>query len=204
MGAIAIQTGSAYPEIMWTPDDAVTDCGQHTIILSDSATDGAVDLCYGGPFPTNKSRLLFYDRSGGEGEFYATDGDGGMSQIGLPNTDWRTTWSSIVPGYFGGSGPYTSMLFYNPVSGQGEFWVTNGEGSVEQIGATNTDWRTTWSLIVPGYFGGGHGFTDLLFYDPVSGQGEFWATDGHGNVHQIGATNTGWRPTWSLIIPGFF
>ncbi len=48
------------------------------------------------------------------------------------------------------------------------------------------------------------GLTDLVFYDRSSGQGEFYATDGQGGLAMIGATDTGWRTSWSLIVPGTF
>jgi len=34
-------------------------------------------------------------------------------------------------------------------------------------------------------------------YDPSSGQGEFYATGGNGGLAMIGATDTGWRTSWS-------
>src|SRR5215217_3909863 len=65
------------------------------------------------------------------------------------------------------------LMFYEPPTGQGEFWSTNGQGGIALLGETHTDWRTTWRLIVPGYFQKGSG-TDLLFYDRDAGEGEFW------------------------------
>jgi hypothetical protein len=57
-------------------------------------------------------------------------------------------------------------------------------------------------MIVPGEFNG-DGFTDLLFYDPAAGQGEFYSTDGGGNLALLKA-NSGWRRTWSVIVAGNF
>jgi len=34
------------PTIIWTAVDQVADCGQHTVVVSNSATDGEVDICY--------------------------------------------------------------------------------------------------------------------------------------------------------------
>jgi len=69
--------------------------------------------------------------------------------------------------------------------------LSNAEGNISRIGVPNTDWLKTWSLIIPGKFSNGR-FTDLLFYDRAAGIGEFWSTDGEGNVSRIG-TNTDWR-----------
>jgi hypothetical protein len=46
MKAIDIQTGSVHPVISWTAEDVVTDCGQGTVVVSNSSTSGEVDLKY--------------------------------------------------------------------------------------------------------------------------------------------------------------
>jgi hypothetical protein len=54
MSAIGIQAGATTPVLTWTVNDAVTDCGQHTLVFSHEAGGGGeVDLWYGaGPFWT--------------------------------------------------------------------------------------------------------------------------------------------------------
>lgn len=44
---ISIQTGGIRPSLAWTPVNAVTDCGQKCIVVSNSATNGEVDIYYG-------------------------------------------------------------------------------------------------------------------------------------------------------------
>jgi hypothetical protein len=46
MTAIDIQTGGVRPTITWTIKNRITDCGQTTTIISDSSTNGQVNLCY--------------------------------------------------------------------------------------------------------------------------------------------------------------
>ncbi|HEX2211276.1 MAG TPA: hypothetical protein VHG93_26565 [Longimicrobium sp.] len=46
MGQIEIQTGSTVPPLSWAPVNAVTDCGQHAVVVSNSPTAGQVDLYY--------------------------------------------------------------------------------------------------------------------------------------------------------------
>lgn len=46
MTEINIQTGTSVPDLVWTPTNAVTECGQHTVVVSDSPAGGEVDLCY--------------------------------------------------------------------------------------------------------------------------------------------------------------
>jgi hypothetical protein len=62
-------------------------------------------------------------------------------------------------------------------------------------------WRDSWKLIIPGNFGGNI-WPDLLFYDRAAGQGEFYTTDGQGNLTPLRQYN--WRTTWDMIIPGNF
>ena len=102
-----------------------------------------------------------------------------------------------LDGAFGES----DLLFYDPTTGQGEFYSTDGAGNADLL-KNYRNWRTTWSMIVPGDFNG-DGFTDLLFYDPAAGQGEFYSTDGGGNLALLKASD-GWRRTWSIIEPGNF
>jgi hypothetical protein len=55
---------------------------------------------------------------------------------------------------------------------------------------------------VPGQFAGNEA-DDLLFYDPVTGEGVFYCNDGRGEIKQV-RRHSGWRKSWSLIIPGNF
>ncbi len=66
----------------------------------------------------------------------------------------------------------------------------------------HTGWRKTWKEIVPGTFGG-NTYTDLLFYDATVGEGEFYTTDGNGNISLL-KKYTGWRQSWQSILPGTF
>ena len=63
---------------------------------------------------------------------------------------------------------------------EGEFYKTDGKGNIQFL-KKHTGWRGSWSIIVPGNFGGNK-FTGLLFYDPMVGEGEFYKTDGKGNI----------------------
>ena len=48
MRDISISTGATHPAMTWGVNNAVTDCGQHTVIESSSSTAGIVDLNYYG------------------------------------------------------------------------------------------------------------------------------------------------------------
>lgn len=143
--------------------------------------------------------LLFYDASAGVGEVYKTGNLGQINRLAAYN-HWRNTWSIILPGKFSSS-QYVDLMFYDPSAGHGEFYHTNGRGEIGPMFASYDKWRTTWSIIVPGKFSDS-GYTDLLFYDPTSGTGEFYST-GNGLGPRF-ASYTTWRTTWSLIVPGHF
>ena len=158
---------------------------------------------FGGPVPGTRppgfTDLLFYEPSTGTGEFYTTD-DRARIRLLATHTNWRSSWTQIIPGNFGGSG-FTDLLFYDAAGNTGEFYTTDGQGGISQL-ATHTNWRSSWTQIIPGNFGGS-GFTDLLFYDAAGNTGEFYTTDGQGGISQL-ATHTNWRSSWTQIIPGNF
>jgi hypothetical protein len=97
--------------------------------------------------------LLFYDRSTGQGEFYTTDGQGGISGLGQPHTNWRSSWTQIIPGRFrDGTFGLTHLLFYDAGAGTGEFYTTDGQGGISGLGQPHSNWRSSWARIIPGRF----------------------------------------------------
>lgn len=145
----------------------------------------------------------------GEGVFYATDGRGAIARWS-PMHQWRDSWSLIIPGNFDDN-EGTDLLFYDRAAGHGEFYTVDSNGAISQLGTTHTGWRNTWDIIVPDEEwdlqtedGTGYSHTALLFYDRAAGHGEFYVTDHDANIFQVGATHTGWRRSWDIIIPGRF
>jgi hypothetical protein len=137
----------------------------------------------------------------GTGEIYATDGRAGLTFL-KRFTNWRHTWTQIVPGNFSaGELYYTDLLFYDRMAGEGVFYATDGSGGLRLI-KEYSNWRRTWARIVPGQFGGTD-YTDLVFYDSSVGQGEIYTTDGSGNLSRL-RTYDNWRRTWDDIIPGVY
>jgi hypothetical protein len=96
---------------------------------------------------------------------------------------------------------FRDLLFYDPRARTGELYTSDTDGEIAHL-STDTGWRDSWSLILPGSFSGGH-FDDLLFYDSAAGTGEFYTSDGHGGIHLLGSEN-GWRSSWDTIIPARF
>jgi hypothetical protein len=148
--------------------------------------------------PSVDKGLLFYDAAVGQGEFY-TVSNGGIRRTRLHN-GWRSSWTQIVPGNFGGSSR-SDLLFYDPTTSTGEFYTTDEDGKISLL-RQYTNWRSSWTQIIPGNFGG-NGFTDLLFYEGATGTAEFYTTDGAGNISLI-KQYTNFRTSWNRIIPGNF
>jgi hypothetical protein len=144
--------------------------------------------------------LLFYEKADGYAELYSVDAKANLA-IQTIHTDWRNTWSLIVPGRYTAkpAGSRADLLFYTP--GHGEFYQTGLIGDMHQF-SVHDNWRASWSIIVPGSFTT-PGAMDLLFYEPSDGVGEFDHTDGNGNL-TIVKDVPGWRTGWKIIIPGHF
>jgi hypothetical protein len=130
------------------------------------------------------------------GEFYYID-EAGIS-LAKRHTGWRSSWSQIVAGNFGGDG-VTDLLFYDAAAGVGQFYAV--DASMLTPMHTNTGWRNTWKIIVPGNFGG-NSFTDLLFYDAGGTTGEFYSVN-QGVISLLNSF-TDWRASWNAILTGDF
>jgi phospholipase C len=100
-----------------------------------------------GDFPS----LLFYDAAAGIGEFWATDGLGGMRLL-KQHTGWRRSWEKIVLGGFGGS-TRMGLLFYERGTGVVEIYNVDNGGNIFGL-RQFTGWRTDWTHTVSGEFGG--------------------------------------------------
>ena len=217
-----------------------------------------------GPYDnTNFSGILLYERTTGESRFYMPNFNGRTFTLGFrtDHSGWRTNWTQIIGGHFGGvaSEPATpgrsALLRRRDGNGRvlsnsgsleernsahraalaphahrlarimdadragtvrrrrhhrsallrggdryGRLLYRGQSGTVREL-AVHSGWRTSWSQIVPGNFGG-NSRTDLLFYDPGAHTGEFYATD-QGQLQRL-ATHTDWRGSWNVIVPGDF
>ena len=150
-------------------------------------------------FEGSPALLLFYDASAGTGEFHTVN-NGAISLLNSI-TGWRTSWTHIVRGSFGGSGATDDLLFYDAASGTGEFYTVNN-GTISLL-RSNAGWRSSWKFIIPGKFvGTGIDSTDLFFYDATSGTGEFYTVSG-GQLSLM-QSKSDYRVSWTHIVPGIF
>ena len=150
------------------------------------------------------SDLLFYDAQTGDASFYLSDGSGGIQSIKEIIGGWKTFWTHIIPGNFGG-GKLTDLLFYDGARGSAVFYVNSGNAQMKPVQAIGPGgWNTGISHIIPGNFGGGE-LTDLLFYNPLKGSAAFYVNDGNAQMRAIRLVDPGkWRTSWTHIIPGNF
>jgi hypothetical protein len=79
--------------------------------------------------------LLFYDRAGGTGEFYTTDGHGRLAALLATHTDWRSSWTVILAGCFTRNDS-PDLLFYDASAGLVEIYTTDVNGGISLAGRT--------------------------------------------------------------------
>ncbi|MGB9180125.1 MAG: hypothetical protein WCB68_12835 [Pyrinomonadaceae bacterium] len=127
------------------------------------------------------------------------------------------TWTHVIKGSFADpqfdTRAATDLFCYDRNAGIGAFFATVKNGKLDdgtlvqdgphQVGANHTFSRR-WTHIVNGPFAPPFpGGVQLLFYDATSGVGEFYATDGLGNL-TLKKHHSGWRTSWTLILAGHF
>lgn len=148
--------------------------------------------------------LGFYapeDGVGGSGhmEFFSIDESGNFS-VPLVFDNLRSTWGAIVP--LGGS----NLLFYDSNGGDNGA----GMGEVDIMASpvrSNTDWRSSWSIIREVPFWGDQ-WPLLLFYAPHDGTGGsgYIEFDGFAPDQSItsvtGGTYDLLRSSWTKIVAG--
>lgn len=175
------------------PLPSLTPCGP--LLTSWRRTLQIIPGRFGGTGST--SDLLLYNSARGEVQFCSTDGRGGIQPIGGLSTGWRRTWQ-IIPGLFGGSSGRTDLFLYDPTRGEGQFYASIGQGGIQPIGTLSTGWRKG-ARIIPGKFRDASTRTDLLVYEPASGDAHFYTTDGLGGTGSLGIQHSGWRRTWQIF-----
>ena len=109
--------------------------------------------------------------------------------LGYPDTI-ISTWHSMIK----------HPLILEPLPAMIMFYAPEDQ---PQIPADGLPAKKTYDLIVPGKFSDSP-FTDLLFYDRESGTGEFYTTDGKGNISILQGYAGKWQKSWDMIIPGNF
>ena len=145
------------------------------------------------PVPNRPDGLLFYDRAGGTGEIYTSDGHGHLSLL-ASHTDWRTSWTTILVGCFTRS-EFPDLLFYDAAAGLVEIYNTDVSGNLSLVQATpNLSHDLTLGQTCN--ITGGE-FMDVLFYRPTAGQVQLFRTDGGGGLTLLSTQAVG--SSWTQI-----
>jgi hypothetical protein len=141
------------------------------------------------------SSLFFYSQSDGVGEFYETDGAGGIAFLQahiMPNS-----WSHIIPGIFCKPGISSGLFLYDQQARFGTFYDTQGQGSLVPLSEYNDD-HHAWTHIVAGHLTNSK-FADLLFYDQAEGFGALYSANGSGGMTLV-REYADWRESWTHIL----
>jgi hypothetical protein len=149
-----------------------------------------------GKFSTSPySGLLFYSQSQGYGEFYETNGFGGIAFL-QSHSGWRTSWTHIVPGVFH-STEFTGLLFYDQQAGFAAIYDTDGKGGITEVHQF-TGWRTSWTHITTVRIPNSD-FSGVVLYDQAAGHLEIHRCDGNGGLKLI-IEKDGWGTGWTQVV----
>jgi hypothetical protein len=148
--------------------------------------DPSVDLCICAPNPPREG-LLWHNPSAGYLEYWMLSGNTVTSVVPVsvpcgPADGCSTTWSPILTADFNGDGS-SDLLWYNPTSGQIQYWQLSASGDVNgnPFLTTTLDATQGWR-IVGAADANGDGNVDLLWHHASGGWLRYWYLDGHGNV----------------------
>src|SRR5580704_4793013 len=139
---INIRTGASTPAITWTPVNAVTDCGQHTVVVSNSASYGEVDIYYSNQLADLDVGSVHQDADG-RLEAFGVGTDNGLWHI------WQTApgngWSGWAP--LGGIITTEPVCSRDP-DGRLEVFARGTDNALWHIWQTapNNGWSTWASL----------------------------------------------------------
>ena len=92
--------------------------------------------------------LFLFDAETGNATFLTADGTGEFVPLGDVEP-FSTRWTTIMSGDFGGDKTLTDLFFYDAEQGLGRFYLTDGQGGLEQLSNSN-DFPKGWDQIVPG------------------------------------------------------
>jgi len=123
---INIRTGAKVPAITWTPVNRITDCGQHAVVDSNSASYGEVDIYYSAQLADLEVGSI-RQNADGRLEAFAVGTDNGLWHI----------WQTAPNGNWSGWLPLGGVITTEPVCAR------NADGRLEVFarGADNALWH---------------------------------------------------------------
>jgi hypothetical protein len=171
--------------------------------------------------------LFLYDPVTGTGEFLDFTADNNVKSI-LIQTGFRKQWRTVREINLNNDG-ISDLFFYDHVAGVGECYslstpfktikpkkasktkklsvasLVSTEITVKMtLTDSNNTFRKNWRTVIVGDFGSGKKMGDMFLYDPVTGEGEFYAIGDKGVLKPLSETKPGFRKNWSIILKGKF
>jgi hypothetical protein len=103
MGSISVNTATASLALNFSAADSVTDCAQHTVVVSNAASAGQVDLFYTTQFfGAAPSPVTSINRSRDQLDLFVAGVDGGVySTFWNPDGGWFDRWFRLTDPNFG-------------------------------------------------------------------------------------------------------
>lgn len=132
--------------------------------------------------------IVFYDREKNELEFYKLSGTNMHSGV---NTKLDRSFNKVVA-----IPKHRILVLYDKKAGFGQAMAYDESGHFKTI-KTFSDWRKSWSLLIPVQLETTHS-PGILFYDRSKGEGEIWTFDSKGEIKHV-KTHPGWKNTWTRI-----
>lgn len=145
--------------------------------------------------------LFLYDPATGEAEILKFNSDGSVRSL-RKYTGFRKNWQNILEVNLNNDG-ISDLFMYDPKDGVGEFYTLNEKMDLGLV-KSNPSFRKNWRHIVSGDFSSGMKNGDLFFYDPVTGEAEFYRVTTKGDLQKINETTGTYRMNWSVILSGRF
>jgi hypothetical protein len=185
----------------WLADSAGTVTGTQSLSWRCDAASGCANTWkiigtdernyYGNP------KLWWHNESTGEISLWFVNGAGTVT--GAQSLDWRCN-ALIGCGKPIGTGDFdydgnTDLLWYDANTGEVSIWLLSG---LKVIGTQSLPWKCdlasgcaqTWKIIGTGDFNG-DGKSDVLWFNPASGELSAWLLNGAGNI--TGTQSLSWR-----------
>jgi hypothetical protein len=176
MRDIAIACGATTPSISWTAQNSVTDCGQHCVVVSNSATEGEVDIFYE-QFAVALTRVAAS----------ACNSDGRLEVFGdgTDNALWHI-WQTLPH-----AGPWSGWASLGGVLTSDPAVVDNSDGRIEVFarGTDNALWHIWQTVPHAGPWSAWASLGGSITSDPEV----FVNSDGRLEVFARGTDNALWH-----------
>jgi hypothetical protein len=165
MTAIEIATTSGEAPLSWTAANPVTDCNQHTVIVSNASPGGEVDLFYRATQPgwEQIAGALSYVSAAADGSVWGVNSAGNIYQyVGGPSV-WRQ-----LPG----------ALTVVSAGSAANIWGVNSAGNIYQYVGGSKVWNQ-----IPG------ALSDIS----VAADGTMWGVNSAGNIYKYVGGSAVWQ-----------